>query len=154
MFGGDGNDLLDGGDGSGDLLFGGTGSDIFVIDPEGGRDTIGDLETGDLIDVRGLGLGFGDLALTPVAGGVHVSGTGLDVDVALDPGETLGSGDLHFDVPAIIGTDSGSVTEDNLIFAGGDLDISGASCAFQSGGISQGGYGSLTSMPTAAGPIC
>jgi hypothetical protein len=93
--GGAGNDVL-AGDGGADLLDGGAGADRFVVD---GDDLIVDWNAGDIVDLRGLGIGsLASLAITSVGGGLLVShvGSGLALTVLLDEGEGLGSGDFLF----------------------------------------------------------
>jgi Ca2+-binding RTX toxin-like protein len=78
LVGGNGADTLDGGGGD-DLLIGGAGVDRFVFGASGfGNDYISDFVatsgTGhELIDLRGLNVGFSDLTVTTDADGVVVS---------------------------------------------------------------------------------
>ena len=82
--GGAGDDLLIGGLGN-DELIGGTGADRFIFnaayDSAFGADTITDLvlSEGDLLDLRGHSLSYGDLVFTNVVGGVEISAAALGV---------------------------------------------------------------------------
>ena len=65
-----GNDTIAGGKGN-DLILGGTGADHFLYGDADGTDVISDFEDGvDRIDLTGLGLGFGSLAITSYDGGL------------------------------------------------------------------------------------
>ncbi|MBP2230456.1 Ca2+-binding RTX toxin-like protein [Azospirillum agricola] len=97
LLGGDGNDLLSGGDGAdtldggagNDYLEGGSGSDVFVFNPGGGYDYIGDFATaagGDVIDLRGWTSIHGMADLAP-----HLtqSGSNLAIELGSTDGITL-----------------------------------------------------------------
>ncbi|SMH45944.1 cellulase family glycosylhydrolase [Azospirillum agricola] len=97
LLGGEGNDLLSGGDGAdtldggagNDYLEGGSGSDVFVFNPGGGYDYIGDFATaagGDVIDLRGWTSIHGMADLTP-----HLtqSGSNLAIELGSTDGITL-----------------------------------------------------------------
>lgn len=72
LVGGDGSDRLIGGIGN-DTMTGGAGNDVFAFSFGDGLDTILDFQIGsDLIDLLGLGLGFADLIVSEITGGVQV----------------------------------------------------------------------------------
>ena len=65
-----GGDSLTGGQGN-DVITGGTGADHFIFGSADGQDRITDFDDGvDLIDLSGLGLTFGSLAITSYGGGL------------------------------------------------------------------------------------
>ncbi|MCI4661101.1 MAG: AHH domain-containing protein [Neomegalonema sp.] len=72
----DGADLLLGSDGH-DAMIGGSGADRFVFESAGGLDRIEDFGTGDLLDLRGVGLG--DFASVQAAASLDGSDTLLDL---------------------------------------------------------------------------
>lgn len=80
--GGAGDDLLTGGLGN-DELTGGTGADRFMFNAAYGSafgaDVVTDLvlSEGDMLDLRGHGLGYADLVFTNVNGGVEISASAL-----------------------------------------------------------------------------
>lgn len=61
--GGSGDDTLAGGDGN-DTLRGDEGSDTFIFDRDDGLDVIVSFSEGDVIDLRGQGLSFDEIALS------------------------------------------------------------------------------------------
>jgi len=106
LMGDAGRDRLDGGSGN-DVLIGGSGVDLFAFGPSSGHDTIVDFEAGtDRIDLGDLGFtsfanflaGGGSVTNPGSGGGIAVVslGGGAQVDVYLDPGETLASDDFIF----------------------------------------------------------
>lgn len=88
LTGGDGSDTLDGGAGN-DYLEGGSGRDVFVFNPGGGYDYVGDFTTaagGDVIDLRGWTSIHGMADVTP-----HLTQSGADaaLNLASTDGITL-----------------------------------------------------------------
>ena len=85
LYGYGGNDILNGGNGN-DVLRGGWGADIFAFDAAGnGVDVVVDFEKGyDLIDLRAMGITFGDLTFTVVGSDARIVKIGsVDLDVTL-----------------------------------------------------------------------
>ena len=79
LYGGDGNDHLTGGWGT-DVLSGGSGSDTFAFALGDGSDTITDFNAnGEIIDLSATGLGFADLTIASVSGGVQITGGDLTI---------------------------------------------------------------------------
>ena len=134
LLGGEGNDRLDGrggndtitGDQGNDLLEGGADADIFVVTEYNGDDRILDFENGiDLIDISGLGLGFGDLLITGSgAAMINFAGGSLMLD-------GVAAGDLSAanfieavgapSVPVVSGTEG----DDNISLPTGPVEIRG-----------------------------
>lgn len=86
LFGGQHDDLLVGGSGH-DRLTGGTGADTFRYDSlHSGQDVIEDFSDIDVIDLRGLGLSFGDLDLSSTNFGttVEFGSTSIWIDGVTD----------------------------------------------------------------------
>ena len=82
IIGGKGDDQLDGGAGD-DLLSGRAGADVFVFSSNHGADRIKDFtQAQDLIRFDVAGLGFGDLTVTAVTGGVRL--TSAEGEILLD----------------------------------------------------------------------
>ena len=88
LYGGQHNDVLIGGNGN-DTLDGGTGNDAFKFDLADGRDVVVGFEENDWIDLRGLGLSYGDLDIvitgarsaTVEFGSTRLIFTGLEADL-------------------------------------------------------------------------
>jgi Ca2+-binding RTX toxin-like protein len=100
--GGTGSDVLIGGAGA-DRLTGGAGNDIFVFRDGFGHDTVTDLQAGDTLDLRGLGIGA--LATLFNAG----PAAGIRIDDGVNAVIHIGDGDItvfgmskmalsHFDI--------------------------------------------------------
>jgi Ca2+-binding RTX toxin-like protein len=97
LAGGSGDDVIDGGDGD-DRMTGGSGKDIFVMERDGGNDTVTDFTAGDRIDVEGLGLlGLAELRVESGGFGVRLhSGdttltlTGADPALFVGPASFVG----------------------------------------------------------------
>lgn len=100
LLGGIGNDVLRGGAGT-DSLIGGAGTDRFVFWPGEAGDTILDFAAGDLIDLKRLKVGFGDLTIAS-SGGITTVGVDADGDmmaeltIALANGAMPGEADFVF----------------------------------------------------------
>lgn len=90
LVGGIGNDVLRAGAGI-DSLIGGAGADRFVFRPGDGDDTIIDFAAGDIIDLRRLNVGFGDLSIATAAG-ITTVGIDMDGDMMADMVLTLANG--------------------------------------------------------------
>jgi Ca2+-binding RTX toxin-like protein len=98
VYGGDGNDIIDGG-ADNDIIYGGAGADTLVVGITGGWDQLVDWDDGqDRIDLSAFTFtSFAELTVTGSGpGNVHVAGSGFNLNVSLDGGETLDAGDFVF----------------------------------------------------------
>lgn len=78
LSGGRGDDTLAAGNGS-DTLSGGAGADVFVFDRDDGFNRIDDFDAGDVIDLRGQGIGPDGVQITETAEGIQLDFAGTTV---------------------------------------------------------------------------
>ena len=114
--GGSGNDFIAGGAGN-DTLTGGSGADTFVFGGSSGDDTITDFNVAeDTIDLTMLSeqIGYADLTITDVTGGVTITHTAIGGTITLTgvTAAQLSAGNFNFpdaDPPDAVETDAATI---------------------------------------------
>lgn len=96
LSGGAGEDTLDGG-AADDLLSGGGGTDVFIFHAGSGHDTISDFDaTSEVLRFEGTGLGFDDVGIAAISGGVQITVGDAVIDLLGVSIGSIGADDFQF----------------------------------------------------------
>ena len=108
LFGGAGDDVLNGGSGKNDLT-GGAGNDVFVFEDASSTDKIRDFDSGnDVIDLTAFGIDSGDVKIT---GGKLFADTdgvgGYDLQIVVQ-GDKVQMSDIMFGASELMASSAGA----------------------------------------------